>query len=400
MARSIYREIDGGFGFWTALSLLGLLLAIGLGSAWVMEHHGHVVTGMTNRVVWGTPHVFAVFLIVAASGVLNIASVGSVFGYEDYKPLSRLSGLLAITLLVAGLAILVLDLGRPERLIVAMTHFNLRSIFAWNIYLYTGFLAVVALYLFTHMVRGMGRFVKAAGIAAFLWRLVLTTGTGSIFGWLVARQAYSAAIMAPLFIAMSLSFGLATFILVLTRLYTMSEGEHGPALLRRLGRLLGIFAAAVLYFTAVQHLANLYAPERQAATLFVLANGGIYTALFWGAQVLLGGVVPIALVLRKAPSYLAIPSAAALIVFGGLAQVYVIIVGAQAYPLVLIPGLEAASALDGQVADYAPSLLEIGLGMGGVALALGATLIALKVLRFLPERLGADLQLRAKAITA
>ncbi len=45
-----------------------------------MEHHGHVVTGMNNQIVWGMPHVFAIFLIVAASGVLNVASIGSVFG--------------------------------------------------------------------------------------------------------------------------------------------------------------------------------------------------------------------------------------------------------------------------------------------------------------------------------
>jgi len=55
--------------------------------------------------------VFAVFLIVAASGALNVASVASVFGREVYKPLARLSGLLAVTLLAGGLAVLV----RPER---------------------------------------------------------------------------------------------------------------------------------------------------------------------------------------------------------------------------------------------------------------------------------------------
>ena len=72
-----------------------------------MESHGHVVTGMSNQVVWGMPHVFAVFLIVAASGALNVASVGSVFGRIEYKPLGRLSGLLAIALLIGGLAVLV-----------------------------------------------------------------------------------------------------------------------------------------------------------------------------------------------------------------------------------------------------------------------------------------------------
>ena len=122
-----------------------------------MEHHGHVVTGMSNQIVWGTPHVFAVFLIVAASGALNVASFSSVFNRLAYKPYARLSGLLAIALLAGGLAVLVLDLGRPDRLIVAMTTYNFKSIFAWNIYLYTGFFAVVATYLFVMMDRKVSR---------------------------------------------------------------------------------------------------------------------------------------------------------------------------------------------------------------------------------------------------
>jgi formate-dependent nitrite reductase membrane component NrfD len=42
--------------------------------------------------------------------------------------------------------VLVLDLGRPDRLIVAMTEYNFKSIFAWNIILYNGFFAIVAVY--------------------------------------------------------------------------------------------------------------------------------------------------------------------------------------------------------------------------------------------------------------
>ena len=37
--------------------------------------------------------------------------------------------------------VLMLDLGRPERLIVATTHYNFKSIFAWNVFLYTGMVA-------------------------------------------------------------------------------------------------------------------------------------------------------------------------------------------------------------------------------------------------------------------
>ena len=54
-----------------------------------MEENGHIVTGMNNRIVWGLPHVFAIFLIVAASGALNVASIGSVFGKAPYKAARR-----------------------------------------------------------------------------------------------------------------------------------------------------------------------------------------------------------------------------------------------------------------------------------------------------------------------
>ena len=86
-----------------------------------------------------------------------------------------------MALLVGGLVVLVLDLGRPDRLIVAMTSYNFKSIFAWNIFLYVGFMVIVAAYLWVQMERRMNRFTKTAGLVAFLWRLILTTGTGCIF---------------------------------------------------------------------------------------------------------------------------------------------------------------------------------------------------------------------------
>ena len=390
MARIVYKEIGAGIGTWAVLALLGALIVAGLASAWAMEHHGHIITGMTNRIVWGVPHVFAVFLIVAASGVLNVASIGSVFGRTPYKPMARMSGLLAIALLVGGLAVLVLDLGRPDRLIVAMTTYNFKSIFAWNIFLYVGFLLVVGAYLFVQMERTMTRFAGAVGWFAFVWRLVLTTGTGSIFGWLVAREAYDAAVMAPLFIAMSLSFGLAIFILFVIAVYGGTGRALGSNLLNRLARLLGIFAGVVLYFTAVQHLTNLYAAEHAGIERFILLDGGVYTLLFWGVQVILGGLIPIALIYFPitGTSRAGIALASLLVIAGGVAQTYVIIIGGQAYPLVLFPGMvEQSSYQDGTIASYAPSLPEIGLGIGGVALALAIAVVGMRVLRFLPTSL-------------
>src|SRR5512141_1134528 len=205
--------------FWMLAAAGAAVLALALGAAHYMEEHGHIVTGMSNQVVWGMPHVFAIFLIVAASGVLNVASVGSVFGQEAYKARAPLSGLLCLALLAGGLAVLMLDLGRPERIIVAATHYNFTSVFAWNMFLYSGMAAIVVVYLWTLMERRLGRWSRYAGIAAFAWRIILTSGTGSIFAFLVARQAYGTAILVPLFLAMSFAWGLAVFLVAQSGLY-------------------------------------------------------------------------------------------------------------------------------------------------------------------------------------
>jgi molybdopterin-containing oxidoreductase family membrane subunit len=277
------------------LAVLGVLLASGAWAFFNMEHHGHIITGMNNHIVWGLPHVFAVFLIVAASGALNVASIGSVFAKTDYKPFAPLSALLALALLLGGLIILLLDLGRPDRMIIAMTHFNFKSIFAWNMFLYTGFMAIVAAYLWTSLVRAGAAWNRPAGFLAFGWRIMLTTCTGSIFGFLVAREAYDSALYAPMFITLSLAYGTAIFLIVLAAVVRATGETVSPAMLSRLRGLLVTFIVTGLWFVAVLYLTNLYMTKHHGVVRFTLLDGGVITAMFWLGQVALGGLLPIAL---------------------------------------------------------------------------------------------------------
>ena len=239
----------------------------------------------------------------------------------------------------------------------------------------------------------MNRYVRTVAIVAFLWRLVLTTGTASIFGFLIAREAYDLSVMAPLFIAMSFSYGSAVYILVLLAACRGSGIELGDVVLRRLGRLMGACIAVVLFITVVQHLTGLYEAERAGAEHFILVDGGIYTVLFWTLQVGAGGLLPLALLFWPPSSNSlrtsrGIALASALVIAGGLAQVYVIVIGGQAWPLNLFPGMEVSSGFhDGVVASYTPGLAEIGLGLGGVALAGLIVLFGIKVLQILPATL-------------
>jgi molybdopterin-containing oxidoreductase family membrane subunit len=383
-----YREIEGRSPrYWALLGFIGLFALLGLGAAYYMEHHGHIVTGMNNQIVWGMPHVFAVFLIVAASGALNAASIASVFGKLAYKPLAPLSALLAIALLAGGLTVLMLDLGRADRVVVAATYYNFKSVFAWNVFLYTGFFSFVALYIWTMMDKTVAGYTKHAGLAAFIWRLVLTTGTGSIFGFLVARDAYSSAMLAPMFIILSFAYGMAVYLLVLMAAYAWSGRPLGDAVLNRLGKLLGWFVAAALYFVVVFHMTSLYFTKYHGVEKFILVEGGTITNMFWIGQIVIGAVLPMLILFNaklRANRGLLV-TACLMIVAGGLAQMYVTIIGGQAYPLDIFPGWEEKSSFyDGVVHGYSARLPEYLLGIGGFAIALAIVTVGVKVLRFLP----------------
>ena len=388
MAESfVYRELAGpSRRYWGLLALLGIPLAFGAAAYFYVEHYGHIVTGMDNQIVWGMPHVFAVFLVVAATGALNVALAASVFGKTDYAPVAPLSALLSLALLAGGLAVLMLDLGRSDRMIVAITQLNPESVFALRVIFYDGFMASVGVYLWFLLERRMNRYVKPAAIVAFLWQLLLITSTGLEFGFNF-REVYDSVLYAPMFIAFSSAYGTAVFVLVLFAVCGWEQRPVSEALLRRLKNLLGISVGASLFF-AVLFLASKYELVRSRdVARFLLVDGGVYTALLWLGQLALGGIVALALLLRSQISRTGITAACALVVIGGLAQMYVTLIGGQAYPQILFPGMiESSSFFDGEIHPYTPSVPEVLLGLGGIGLAAAIVAVALRALALLPER--------------
>ncbi len=386
MNRATFARLEARW-FWALVAVGAAFVVAGLLSAHFMEEYGHIVTAMNNQIVWGMPHVFAIFMIVAASGVLNVASIGSVFGQAAYKARAPLSGLLCVALLIGGLTVLMLDLGRPERIVVAATHYNFTSVFAWNVFLYSGMFAIVGVYLWTLMEPRLGAFSRPAGLAAFVWRIVLTTGTGSIFAFLVGRPAYGSALLPPLFIVMSFGWGLAVFLIVQSAMYVWNDRVVPAAIARRMRNLLGLFVVSVLYMTAVHHLTNVYFAKQTAFEHFILVGGGVYPLLFWGGYVLVGSVLPLVLVYHpRFGNTKSMLAASLLVVAGAFSLLYVFIIGGQAWPLDLFPGYQASSSFgDGRVAAYAPTVPEVLLGVGGLGVAFLVTVVGVRVLPFLPQ---------------
>jgi molybdopterin-containing oxidoreductase family membrane subunit len=378
-------------GFWALLGFFAVFVGFGMLSSLYMEHNGHWVTGMNNQVPWGLPHACAVFLLVASTGALNIASLGSVFSKDDYKPLGRLSALSAMAVQAGGLFILLLDLGRADRLVVAMTNYNFTSIFCLNIVLYNGFFAIVTTYLYMMMEPRLEPFYRPVAFSAFIWRLAVTTGTGSIFGLMMSRMAFHSAIMAPMFIALSLSLGLAMFLIILAFLQ-IGAGRPAPSaqLQHRLLVLLAVFVAVSLYMVVVHHVTSFYSSERRDFERYIMAGDGVYPPLLWLGFGLLGSVLPLLILLVPFPAVgtqVRLFLASVGVVVGGVCLMYVIIVGGESFPIDLFPGkVVSSSFFDGAVGTYSPSVPEIFLSFGGFSLVGLILVVGLWVLELLPGR--------------
>ncbi|MEO5365227.1 MAG: polysulfide reductase NrfD [Magnetococcus sp. WYHC-3] len=372
-------------GFWGLAAVLGAFLGAGALAFFYIEHAGHGVTNMTNTVVWGLPHVFAISLLVMASGALNLASMSSVFGAYHYKQFGRFSAYTAIALLVGGLAVLLLDLGRPDRALLTMLHMNFRSMFTWNVFLYSGFVLLCFLYLWSMIQHE--RFSKLAGSAAFAWRLVLTTGTGSIFGVIHAREVFHSAITGPTFIAVSLSSGTAVSILLLVASFHFTGRELDRKLIHGMRNALIFFTLAVAYLIVVEKFTKMYSPAFRDVESWILT--GPWSGLYWGGVIVVGIVMPLVLCLSRTggDSIKGVMVAAACAVLGEVAFVSHVLLAGQTYPFNMFPGWEMSSVFnDGAVGHYTPSMPEVFLGLGGVALTGLIYLFGLKFFRLLPKK--------------
>ncbi|MBF0357876.1 MAG: polysulfide reductase NrfD [Magnetococcales bacterium] len=383
---SNFTAIEGrSFGYWRLVIFFGVLVLIGAGSFVAVEVHGHGITGMNNQIVWGVPHVFAISLLVMASGALNLGSMSTVFAVKQFKQFGRFSAFLAIALLIGGLAVLMLDLGRPDRLLLTMMHMNFRSMFTLNVFLYSGFIILCFLYLWSMF--EYHQFTKVIGSAAFMWRVILTTGTGSIFGVLHAREVFHSAITAPTFVALSLSSGTAISILLLVTTFKQTKRDLEDKVVFGLRNALIFFILLVAYLLVVEKFTKYYSPAFYDVQGWILT--GPYSSLYifgvWGAAI----IIPLAILFHpsKGNSVSGVMWASLFSIIGTFSIVAHLLLAGQAYPLNMFPGYEVSSAfMDGVTATYSPAAVEYMLGFGGIGIAGIIYLLGIKFFRMLPDK--------------
>lgn len=383
---SDFSAIEGRSpSYWKLVATCVAVFGVGMGAFWAIEILGHGITGMNNQVVWGMPHVFAIALLVMASGALNLGSMSTVFAASQFKQFTRFSAFLSIVLLIGGLTVLMLDLGRPDRMLLPMLYMNFRSMFTWNVFLYSGFFILCLLYLWSMF--EYKQYTKVVGSTAFAWRIILTTGTGSIFGVIQARDVFHSAITGPMFVAVSLTSGTALSTLLLVHTYRKTGRYLDDKLVFGLRNASIFFTLLVGYVFVVEKFTKFYSPQFYDVEIWLFTGpwAWLYWLGVWGCCV----VFPLLILFNRelGNTVGGVLWAAGVTVVGAFAFVAHVLLAGQSYPFDMFPGYRMSSVfLDGQDALYTPAVVEFLLGFGGIALSALLFLLGIKFFRLLPAK--------------
>jgi len=384
LAKTAFTGIEGkSKGYKLAVALLALLALSGLGSFIASYIQGHELFGSSNIVPWGLPIVFLIYLIGLSAGSLILSSLTYVFGREEYKPIARLAVYLAIVLIFGAMVFIFIDLGRPEkfwRLFMFFYMNNMRSMFAINGILYGGYFLISLTYLgFIFFDRP--RFTKKIGILAVGWAGLVHMGTGAIFGFIAAREAWFSAVKPFEFLAAAITSGLALLIVAVVLTLKYTGRSVNKEMVVSLGKMLRVFIIVLLLLIAVDKLTHLYAPEREAA-LYMLA--GRYSWMFWGLQIGMGAAIPLIVLFnpRLNRTVRWVTAASLSVVIGIFFERYFLVIPGAAYPLHYYPG--EIEGIWGITGSFPIMPAEVLLSLGIMAILGLLYLFGLKYLELMP----------------
>jgi molybdopterin-containing oxidoreductase family membrane subunit len=287
------------------------------------------VTGLDRPGYWGVYIVNFVFFIGVSAGGIIIASLVHAFGLEHFRSVARIAELMAISCLLLAVCFIILDLGRPDRLLFIMLHPHPASPLFWDVTAVNAYLFISLIYGYLGTRADLVRVMHAKPRVAWFYRLLalghtslspstlrrehvllkvlasigllaavaLHSVTAWIFGLQKARPGWFASIMAPLFIVSATVSGLALLtVSVVTIRRLIAHPRIEDQVIRRLGVLLAFSIPVLGYFLFAELLTAFYSAEPSVLHIFHTMMHGTYAPMFWG-HLLVGLLLPLLLLL-------------------------------------------------------------------------------------------------------
>ncbi len=391
---------------WRFYAWVGFLLAVLLWGLYAYSQqlrHGLVVTGMRDQISWGLYITNFVFFIGISHAGTLISAILRVTDTQWRTPITRMAEGITVFALCIGAPMVMIDMGRPDRLLNVFRFGRIQSPIIWDVLGVSTYLTGCILYFYIPMIpdlalladeprlsswrRGLYRalalgwtgtthqkaLLERAISSMAIFIIPLAVSVHTVVSWIFAmtlRPGWNSSIFGPYFVVGAIYSGTAAVIFsmyVLRRVFRL--GEYVQELhFRKLGLLLLAFSLIYLYFNINEYLTAGYKLEGMERLLMDRLFTGDYAGLFWLAQGLCV-FIPAALMIPvlgfKRYHRFTIPAvvlSSVMVIVGAWAKRYIIVV-----PTLRSPFLPSGQRLPWQWTHYHPTWVEWSITAAAVA---------------------------------
>lgn len=212
------------------LSLIAALLAtllLGACAYSVQFRYGLGVSALSRRVPWGLYISQFAFLVGIAASSVVILVPQTIHRRPSSEPLVTLGETVSVIALLGAISFVLVDLGRPARLVGMLLHPCPSSLMFWDIVALGGYLVLCSSILVSSLLtkgRPSPSWFRGLVLLSIPWACAIHIVTALLFCGLSARPGWMTAILAPKFLATAFASGAAL-------LYLLSQmlGRARPA---------------------------------------------------------------------------------------------------------------------------------------------------------------------------
>lgn len=243
--------------------LMGLLVVMGLGFASYLYqlNNGLTITGMSRDVSWGFYIAQFTFLVGVAASAVMVVLPYYLHNVKVFGKITILGEFLAIAAVTMCLLFIVVDLGKPMRLLNVLLYPTPNSILFWDMIVLNG-------YLFLNVIIGWNvleaerkgthypNWVKPLIYLSIPWAVSIHTVTAFLYAGLPGRHYWLTAIMAARFLASAFCSGPALLILLSFLIKKYSKFDPGREAINKLSQIMtyamiiSVFFVGLEFFTA------------------------------------------------------------------------------------------------------------------------------------------------------
>ena len=141
-----------GRAYWVWITILSIPVLFGIG-AWIYQlTYGLSVTGLNRPIFWGLYITNFVFFIGISHAGTLISAILRVSNAEWRRPVTRMAEAITVFALFIGASMIIIDMGRPDRLLNVFSSGRIQSPLLWDVLSISSYLFGSIVYLYIPLI--------------------------------------------------------------------------------------------------------------------------------------------------------------------------------------------------------------------------------------------------------